>query len=57
MKSSEFAESYEYILTRNSSVNMYMFIGGTNFGFMAGANTLDGYPYYTPTVTSYGMSI
>ena len=32
------------------SANMYMFIGGTNFGFMNGANHYD---EYQPTVTSY----
>jgi beta-galactosidase len=28
------------ILKRNASVNMYMFIGGTNFGFMNGISFL-----------------
>ena len=32
-------------------MNFYMFHGGTNFGFMNGANAQ---PFYTPTVTSYG---
>jgi len=32
------------------SANMYMFIGGTNFGFMNGANHKE---TYEPTVTSY----
>jgi len=46
----------------NASVNFYMFHGGTNFGFMNGANnwivnrTLE-YPYYLPDITSYGRSI
>jgi len=33
---------------------MYMFIGGTNFGFMAGANAVDSWPHYAPIVSSYG---
>jgi beta-galactosidase len=38
-------------LATGASVNLYMFHGGTNFGFWAGANALDG--QYLPTVTSY----
>ena len=34
-------------------MNFYMFHGGTNFGFMNGANVLDIWPYYANTVTSY----
>ncbi|MDK2413718.1 beta-galactosidase, partial [Aphanizomenon sp. 202] len=41
-----FAENLEMILNHNASVNMYMFIGGTNWGFMAGANTLNIWPHY-----------
>lgn len=33
------------------SLNFYMFHGGTNFGFMGGAESLD---VYLPAVTSYG---
>ncbi|XP_041373724.1 beta-galactosidase-1-like protein 2 isoform X2 [Gigantopelta aegis] len=40
----------EGILHQKSSVNFYMFHGGTNFGFMAGANFFDD---YKPDVTSY----
>lgn len=40
----------EEILKIGASVSIYMFHGGTNFGFMAGAN-LD--PNYKPDVTSY----
>jgi hypothetical protein len=37
-----------------------MFHGGTNFGFMNGANVIVAnniqvFPYYAPDVTSYGM--
>lgn len=43
-------EEFKKMLDRNISVNFYMFHGGTNFGFMSGANfDVD----YRPTVTSY----
>ena len=47
------AEVYAKIaeeMLEKGSLNMYMFIGGTNFGFTAGANH---YEKYTPDVTSY----
>lgn len=50
----EFAYELERILTRNGSVNFYMFIGGTDFSFMNGANDLPVFPYYLPDVNSYG---
>ncbi len=37
-------------MLHKGSVNMYMFIGGTNFGFMSGANH---YEKFAPDVTSY----
>ncbi len=40
----------EAFLEQDASFNMYMFHGGTNFGFTAGANHQNG---YEPTVTSY----
>ena len=46
------AQSLDEILQSDGHVNIYMFHGGTNFGFMNGANRqeiLD----YQPTVTSY----
>ncbi|KZS05123.1 Beta-galactosidase [Daphnia magna] len=49
----EFSYTLEQIFTRNSSVNFYMFIGGTSFGFMNGANTLPVFPFYAPDVSSY----
>ncbi|XP_068215646.1 beta-galactosidase-1-like protein 2 [Palaemon carinicauda] len=49
----EFGKTLEEILLLNSSVNMYMFIGGTSFAFMAGANVGGSWPYYTPDTTSY----
>ncbi|XP_077978621.1 beta-galactosidase-like [Glandiceps talaboti] len=42
-------KSLDDILAMNASVNMYMFEGGTNFGFMNGAN----YAPYKPQPTSY----
>ena len=47
------AEDYAKVvddMLAKGSVNMYMFIGGTNFGFMNGANH---YEKFTPDVTSY----
>lgn len=35
----------------NASVNIYMFYGGTNFGFTAGAN--GGEKEFLPDITSY----
>ena len=49
----EMAETFDRILSLGASVNMYMFHGGTNFGFTNGAN-FDG--IYRPTVTSYDYS-
>lgn len=40
----------EEMLAQDASVNFYMVHGGTNFGFMNGANCGD---KYVPTVTSY----
>ncbi|MBR6562944.1 MAG: beta-galactosidase [Clostridia bacterium] len=37
-------------MLKRGSLNMYMFIGGTNFGFMNGANHFD---KFLPDVTSY----
>ncbi|SDM57841.1 glycoside hydrolase family 35 protein [Sediminibacillus halophilus] len=44
------AKVFKELLENNSSVNFYMFHGGTNFGFMNGANHYD---IYYPTITSY----
>ncbi|XP_066945633.1 beta-galactosidase-1-like protein 2 [Macrobrachium rosenbergii] len=49
----DFGATLEVILQRNSSVNMYMFIGGTSFAFMPGANVGGSWPFYTPDTTSY----
>ena len=45
----DYAKTLEEMLSFGS-VNMYMLIGGTNFGFMNGALR---YPNYEPTTTSY----
>ena len=45
----DYAKAVDDMLTKGS-VNMYMFIGGTNFGFMSGANH---YERFAPDVTSY----
>lgn len=44
-------EEYAWMLHRGYSINLYMFEGGTSFGFMNGAN-IDGKTYH-PDVTSY----
>lgn len=44
------ADVFERMLKMGASVNLYMFHGGTNFGFMNGANYSD---KLYPTVTSY----
>ncbi len=48
--SSEVIAVFKEMLDLGGSVNFYMFHGGTNFGFMNGANYFD---QYQPTVTSY----
>ncbi len=45
----DYAKVVDDMLARGS-LNMYMFIGGTNFGFTSGANH---YETFTPDVTSY----
>jgi beta-galactosidase len=46
------ADEVEYILTHDSSISLYMFRGGTSFGFMNGANSGEDFEY-EPDVTSY----
>lgn len=48
------AKELEWMLRQGYSVNLYMFIGGTSFGFMNGAN-FQGNPndHYAPQTTSY----
>ncbi|MDD5603452.1 MAG: beta-galactosidase [Eubacteriales bacterium] len=54
------AEAYKIALEEGAYVNFYMFAGGTNFGFMNGANhgfaftrKPDSYEKYIPMTTSY----
>jgi beta-galactosidase len=49
-KADNLVPELEEIINQGASFNMYMFLGGTNFGFTAGANHQKG---YEPTVTSY----
>lgn len=49
-ESEEVISVFEEMLAREAHVNFYMFHGGTNFGFMNGANF---YEKYNPTATSY----
>jgi hypothetical protein len=52
--SNEFRDNYEQILAWPGSANLYMFHGGTNFGFTNGANNGDGdNSNYQPVTTSY----
>jgi beta-galactosidase len=45
-------EDLRWMLRSGVSLNIYMFHGGTNFGFWNGANAFDPHPYQ-PTITSY----
>lgn len=49
------AQALDEMLELDGSVNIYMFHGGTNFGFMNGANRKY-QQKYEPTVTSYDYS-
>ncbi|HHW4668689.1 MAG TPA: glycoside hydrolase family 35 protein [Xylella fastidiosa subsp. multiplex] len=48
------ADEIEWMLRQGHSINLYMFVGGTSFGFMNGAN-FQGGPgdHYIPQTTSY----
>jgi beta-galactosidase len=50
VKTEEFLPDLRWLLDHGKSFSMYMFHGGTNFGFTAGANFSD---KYQPDVTSY----
>ena len=49
---SSFLPAYDSLLSRGASVNLYMFHGGTNFGFTSGANYTREHPI-EPSITSY----
>ena len=58
LSEADFREILGNIFAANGSVNFYMFHGGTNFGYMNGANILgfngvETAPGYVPDVTSY----
>lgn len=56
VNNTNFYDIYERVLKYPASINMYMFIGGTNWGFMNGANIRDASTDnkgYQPTTTSY----
>ncbi|MGA1982915.1 MAG: beta-galactosidase [Acidobacteriaceae bacterium] len=44
-------EDIDYILNRGAGINIYMFHGGTSFGFMAGSSYIN--DKFQPDVTSY----
>ncbi|CAN5723970.1 beta-galactosidase [soil metagenome] len=44
-------EDLDYILHRGAGINIYMFHGGTSFGFLAGSSNISG--KFLPDVTSY----
>lgn len=50
VKTEEFLPDLRWLLDHGKSFSLYMFHGGTNFGFTAGANFSD---KYQPDVTSY----
>ena len=47
-----FLPAYDSLLAHGASVNLYMFHGGTNFGFTSGANYTKSMPI-EPSMTSY----
>jgi len=51
------AKTLDAILASDASVNIYMFVGGTNFGFTNGAdgnpNSADAFGTFVPITTSY----
>lgn len=52
----EEADDIAWMLGRGYSLSLYMFHGGTNFGWMNGANS-GGKGHYEPTVTSYDYDV
>lgn len=52
LENRSFSSIFSEILSSGASVNFYMFFGGTNFGFTAGAN-YDGPGNYKADLTSY----
>ena len=48
----DFLDAYDSLLARGASVNLYMFHGGTNFGFTSGSNYNRDHPIQ-PSTTTY----
>ncbi|KAG8233444.1 hypothetical protein J437_LFUL010555 [Ladona fulva] len=53
LSNAEFQDTLKKILNLNASVNIYMFFGGTDFGFMNGADPLSSSPFYAYDASSY----
>jgi beta-galactosidase len=51
--SSQITKTLEEMLEMNASVNIYVFHGGTNFGFTSGANAANDGSHYQADPTSY----
>lgn len=51
---SEYIEKLKDVLEFPASVNLYVFHGGSTFGFLNGANNDDTKDSYHPDVSSYG---
>jgi len=51
------AANFDEMLSLGASVNFYMFHGGTNFGYMSGANCFGDDSRYEPTITSYDYDV
>lgn len=49
-KTKDVVKTLKEMLDKKANVNFYMFYGGTNFGFTAGANLM---PDYKSDITSY----
>lgn len=47
------SSSLDKMLSMGASVNMYMYVGGTNFGYLSGASGGSSSTPYLPYVTSY----
>jgi beta-galactosidase len=52
-EAAELAGLFRDMLQAGASLNFYMFHGGTNFGFLNGANYAENAGGYQPTITSY----
>ncbi|XP_015747494.1 PREDICTED: beta-galactosidase-1-like protein 2 [Acropora digitifera] len=53
MEAEKVAQRVSNVLEAGASINLYMFHGGTTFGFLNGANAVKENFQYQPTVSSY----